>query len=190
MGEDNKLLLPFRGKALVRHSAEQLLQSTVEQLVVVTGHESERVEDALQGLDLRIVHNPRFASGMSSSVKTGVSCISAEATAFLIGLSDMPLLQPADYDLLLARYREVTLQVERPILLPRREDRPGNPVIFHASYRQEVLQMPDGPHGCKPVVNRFKEQVVAIDPPSDHFFLDMDSPEEYRQVSARAKGPK
>ena len=63
MGGPNKLLAEIGGKPLVRIAAEQALASRAKPVIVVTGHQRERVEAALAGLPVRFVHNPDFADG-------------------------------------------------------------------------------------------------------------------------------
>ena len=53
MGGPNKLLAKIGSKPLVRIAAEQALASRAESVVVVTGHQHEQVEEALQGLARR-----------------------------------------------------------------------------------------------------------------------------------------
>ena len=50
MGGPNKLLAEIGGKPLVRIAAEQALASRAKPVIVVTGHQRERVEAALAGL--------------------------------------------------------------------------------------------------------------------------------------------
>ena len=59
----NKLLAEIGGQPLVRIAAEQVLASRARPVIVVTGHQRERVEAALAGLPVRFVHNPDYAEG-------------------------------------------------------------------------------------------------------------------------------
>ncbi len=61
MGGPNKLLAEIGGRPLVRIAVEQALASRAKPVIVVTGHERERVEAALKGLPVQFVHNPDFA---------------------------------------------------------------------------------------------------------------------------------
>ncbi len=69
MGAVNKMLAEIGGKPLVRIAAEQALASHAKPVIVVTGHERERVEQALAGLPLSFVHNPDYAEGLGTSLK-------------------------------------------------------------------------------------------------------------------------
>src|SRR5215212_5925074 len=73
MGGTNKLVAEIGGKPLVRIAAEQVLASRARPVIVVTGHQKERVERALAGLPVTFVHNPDFAEGLSTSLKTGIA---------------------------------------------------------------------------------------------------------------------
>src|SRR2546423_11165143 len=72
MGGPNKLLAEIGGRPLVRIAAEEALASRGKPVIVVVGHQRDKVEAALKGLDIKIVHNPNFADGLSTSVKTGL----------------------------------------------------------------------------------------------------------------------
>ena len=69
MGAVNKMLAEIGGKSLVRIAAEQALASRAQPVIVVTGHQREKVEAALKGLPLRLVHNPNFSEGLGTSLK-------------------------------------------------------------------------------------------------------------------------
>src|SRR3954462_444954 len=90
MGGPNKLLAEIGGKPLVRMAAEQALASRARPVIVVTGHQRDKVEAALQGLDVRTVHNPNFAEGLSTSVKAGLAAVPEHADGAIVCLGDMP----------------------------------------------------------------------------------------------------
>ena len=75
MGGPNKLLAELNGKRLVRIVSEQALASKASSVIVVTGHQRAEVEAALAGLNVKFVHNPDFAAGLATSVKTGIAAV-------------------------------------------------------------------------------------------------------------------
>ncbi|MBV9522677.1 MAG: molybdopterin-binding/glycosyltransferase family 2 protein, partial [Alphaproteobacteria bacterium] len=90
MGGPNKLLEEINGRPLVRIAAEQLLASHAKPVIVVTGHQRERLERALAGLPVRFVHNDDFAEGLSTSLKAGIKAVPAEVDGAIVTLGDMP----------------------------------------------------------------------------------------------------
>jgi len=99
MGDEgrHKLLAEFDGKPLVRLSAETALAAAVGRTVVVTGHRAGEIASCLDGLDLTLAHNADFASGMASSLTTGVAGPGvADARGGLGVVGGMPGRRPAD----------------------------------------------------------------------------------------------
>src|SRR5690606_21530027 len=75
MGGPNKLLATLNGKPLVRIAAEAALHSRAASVTIVTGHRDEEIRTALAGLDVAIVHNPDYASGLSTSLRGGIASL-------------------------------------------------------------------------------------------------------------------
>ena len=92
MGGPNKLLAELDGRKLVRIVTEQALASRVSEVIVVTGHQAELVEQALDGLKVKFVRNPDFAGGLASSVKAGIAAVPDNADGAVVCLGDMPLI--------------------------------------------------------------------------------------------------
>ena len=91
MGGANKLLAEIGGKPLVRIAAEEALKSRARPLVVVTGHQRERVQAALAGSRrCNSCTIPDFADGLSTSLQTGLSALPDDIDGALVLLADMP----------------------------------------------------------------------------------------------------
>ena len=78
MGAVNKMIAEIGGKPLVRIAAEQALASQAAPVIVVTGHERDKVEAALKGLNVRFAHNPDYAEGLGTSLRTGIAAVPDE----------------------------------------------------------------------------------------------------------------
>ena len=104
MGAVNKLIAEIGGKPLVRIAAEQALASRAKPVIVVTGHEREKVEAALDGLPVRLVHNPDYADGLGTSVRTGIAAVPQDADGAVVCLGDMPQVDSALIDKLIAAF--------------------------------------------------------------------------------------
>ena len=104
MGAINKLIAEIGGKPLVRIAAEQALASRAKPVIVVTGHERERVEAALAGLPVRFVHNPDYAEGLGTSLKAGIAAVPADADGAIVCLGDMPQVDAGLIDKLIAAF--------------------------------------------------------------------------------------
>ena len=173
-----KVLLPWRGRPLVRHLAEVALASRLEEVVVVTGHQVDATAAALVDLPVRLVHNPEFESGLASSLRAGVASIHDHADAVLIMLADQPLLGVELIDRLIEAFGETGARIVAPVAAGRR----GNPVLFARALFGRLLEV-RGDEGARAVIEAQRDQVHRIEVDSD-IFEDIDTPEAYARLAA------
>ena len=180
MGGPNKLLAEIGRKPLVRIAAEQALASRARPVIVVTGHQRETVEAALKGLDVRIVHNPNFADGLSTSVKTGLDAVPAGADGAIVLLGDMPQVRAALIDRLIGAF-----DPERGalIVVPMIGGQRGNPVVWSRRFFPELMTI-EGDVGARNVIGRYAEAVAEVPLADNAALTDVDTPEALRQVKA------
>jgi CTP:molybdopterin cytidylyltransferase MocA len=86
----NKLLLWLDSEPLVRRSARLAVEAGLSPVVVVLGHEAERVAAALDGLPVVTVVNPAHREGMHRSLQHGIRHVPADCAAAVVLLADMP----------------------------------------------------------------------------------------------------
>jgi len=178
----NKLLADLDGRPLVRHAVEAALGSNARPVVVVTGNDADAVRAALAGLDVRVVHNPDYAAGMSTSLCRGVAALAEnpDIKGALVCLGDMPRVQAAHLDAIIAAATD-----DVQIVVPIHERKRGNPVLLHRALFDEVLAL-RGDVGARAVIERHADRVcqLAIDDPA--ILLDVDTPLALAELGARA----
>jgi molybdenum cofactor cytidylyltransferase len=176
-----KLTLPLGdGRPLVRVAVERVVAAGLDDVVVVTGRESEAVASALQGLAVRMAHNSRYADGQSTSLRAGLDALAPGTEAAVVALGDQPV-DPRVIRRLVATFQAT----HRPIVAPVYRDGRGNPVLFASSVFDELRRV-EGDRGGRPVIAREPERVaeVPVDAPMP---ADIDTPEDYE--AARRGGP-
>ena len=104
MGPHNKLLQPIDGSTIIARVAGAAIASGADPVIVVTGFEADRVEEALWGLDVTFANNPNFDEGMSGSIKAGLSALPASSDGAMILLGDMPEVEARDLRLLMGAF--------------------------------------------------------------------------------------
>ncbi len=181
MGPVNKLLLPFRGRTILETTLGQITASGAEEIIVVLGHESERILPLLENFPVQPIFNPDFAVGMTTSIQAGVRAASADSDGFMISLSDMPLIEAATYHRLTRAFFEKKKTDERIIVQPVFENTPGNPVIFSAAYKNEILALTFN-EGCKPILQSNLEHVQRFPIPNKSILMDADTEAAYRAL--------
>jgi molybdenum cofactor cytidylyltransferase len=177
----NKLLAEWRGKPLLRSTVEAALKSGAKPVIVVTGHESTKAEAALQGLDVRFVHNPDYAEGLSTSVKSGLRAVPATSDGALVLLGDMPEISPALLDRMIAAFSPAD---GRTICVVMHGHTRGNPVLWGRTFFPEIESL-TGDSGAKHLIAAHEDLVCEIE--ADGAVLrDIDTPEALAELRAGA----
>jgi molybdenum cofactor cytidylyltransferase len=169
-GEDNKLLEEIDGEPMVARVAALALASRARPVIVITGFEAERVGAALDGFDIRLVPNPDYAQGMSTSLSAGLRALPAESDGVLILLGDMPRVEPYVLDALLAAF---AANGAESICVPVHDGRRGNPVLWGGAYFAEMMQL-SGDRGAKQLMRLHPGKVVEVDVGTNSIFKDVD----------------
>jgi len=164
----------------VRHVVDHLIASRARPLIVVTGHQKERVERALAGLPVTYVHNPSFADGLSTSLKTGIAAVPAEADGAVVCLGDMPQVSAALIDRLIAAF-----DPERGALvaIPTIAGKRGNPVLWSRRFFPDLLSV-EGDVGARHLIGGYGEAVAEVPVDDAAAMTDVDTPEALTAVRA------
>jgi len=171
--EASKLVADYRGAPLVRAVADAALASRARPIFVVTGHARAEVEAALAGLPLTFVDNPDFATGLASSLKTGIGALPQGVAGAVVLLGDMPEIQARVIDSLIDRFADnPDAAAAAPVFAGQR----GNPVLLGRSLFLKLARL-GGDEGARRLL---KGAEVVIDVPFDDaaVTLDIDTPAE------------
>ena len=181
MGTRNKLLLPINGVPMIRHMVATYRAVTARPVLVVTGHDADRIKASLSGCDVQTIHNPDFADGQQISVTCGLRA-AGSAAQILIGLGDQPLLTGADLHALLSAHADAD---PARISIPMTNGQRGNPVIVPGVLRDRLLADPGSP-GCKTFTRAHPAHVQFHRLSNPGFYADVDTPEAYDTLAAHA----
>jgi molybdenum cofactor cytidylyltransferase len=173
MGEANKLLQIVRGKPLLRHAVEAQLASSASPVIVVTGHQHEAVAQVLAGLDVQLVHNPDFASGLAGSVKAGLAALPKAVSGVVVSLGDMPNVTGGVIDRLAQVFAE---SAEALAVVPTLLGQRGNPVLLSRALFAEVAKL-EGDQGARRLLDAAGDALVEVPLEDPAIALDVDTPE-------------
>lgn len=137
---ENKLLYPFEGKELYRHIFDRLCRltekSTQYDLRVVTQFEEIRAYAQKQGIPC--VWNDHSCEGISSSLKLGVESIEEEGgDCYLFFVADQPYVTEETITGFVRAFSNSGCTLGCVCYGEKR----GNPVIFDAAHRRELLEL-------------------------------------------------
>ncbi len=184
MGGPNKLVAEIAQRPLVRIAAEEALASRAKPVIVVTGHQRPDVERALTGLPVKLVHNPDFAQGLGTSLRTGVAAVPPDADGVVVCLGDMPQVDAGLVDRLIAAFDPARGAL---IVVPTFEGKRGNPVLWSRRFFPDLMAV-EGDVGARNIIGRYPEAVVEVAVDGTGAFTDIDTPEALTGVKAEIEG--
>jgi molybdenum cofactor cytidylyltransferase len=175
-----KPLLQLAGKTFIECCVDNLLASRAGEVLVVTGHRQQDIRRQIGDRPVRIIHNPNYRQGMSTSIKQGLASLSSSAQAVIIALADQPLVTTAIFNQLIEAY-----EAARPLLvIPTHGGQRGHPIIIDLNLRGEVLAM-DPDQGLRQVVHAHESDIAYIEVASDSVLIDFDYPEDYQRLTGQ-----
>ena len=178
-----KPLLPLDGQTVVGQVVSIYRDACVADIRVVAGTSSESVRSALAGLPVACVVNPTPERGMFSSVQAGVASVPNETSAFFVHPVDIPLVRMHTLTVLL----DAADGRSAPVIYPTFEGRRGHPPLIDGGLRSAVLGH-DGRGGLRGLLDGFEAAAREVPVADEGILLDMDTPADYRRLTARRQG--
>ena len=175
----NKLLLGLDGETVVRGAVRRAIDAGLDPVIVVLGHEAERIERELEGVGpkCRTVVNADYAGGINSSLKTGIVNLPATVDAAVVMLADMPFVTADMIAALVERYHT---RGRPPLAISDYGGVNAPPMLYDRTLFPE-LQTMEG-EGCgKVVVRRHRSEAEVLHWPVGKL-ADLDVPSDYEQA--------
>ncbi|HEV2751330.1 MAG TPA: nucleotidyltransferase family protein [Gemmatimonadales bacterium] len=169
----NKMLLELAGESLVRRVVRRALAAGLSPVVVVIGHEADRMRAELKDLALEFAVNPDFTGPTSGSLHQGLNALGPDVDAAVVMLGDMVRVSTETLAMLVAGARGT----EVPLVVSRYGDVTAPPLLFRRALFPELLAWTG--EGCgKTVVKAHSHEAMYVDRPVA-LLVDVDTPADF-----------
>ena len=172
MGRD-KLMLPFRGKAILQHVIDSARACGLEEVIVVLPENSE-AKDELNLQGCRLVRNGQPDLGQAASLALGLRQASGTNKGAMVLPGDLPLITPETLDHLLWNFT----QEVRAWIAPVHEGLIGNPLIIPCGYYEKVFEL-TGDAGPRDLLSLPQVSVRQVEARELGPFVDIDTSKDY-----------
>jgi molybdenum cofactor cytidylyltransferase len=178
----NKLVEETGGLPMVRRAALAALDAGLSPVLAVTGHESDRIVRALEGLSVKPVHNARYAEGMSTSLAAGLAALPADVEGAVVLLGDMP---EVDAGIVRRLASAFAAEPDAPAVVPVSGGRRGNPALLGRALFPQALGL-SGDTGARALLAAAGEGVVEVEVADGSVLTDLDTPEALEAWRSRS----
>ncbi|MDA4136772.1 MAG: nucleotidyltransferase family protein [Thaumarchaeota archaeon] len=171
-----KQLAELEGMSMVERAAQMLIESDVDEVVVVVGHAADDVRKRLDEGSVKVVLNAKYKSGLSSSLRLGVASLDARSEAVVVCLADQPFVTSELVNKIVALFRKTRADA----IAASSGDLVSPPVLLGWNLYGRVGRL-RGDKGAKAIVlEQPKFERVEVDP---EVLLDIDTEDELSRAS-------
>ena len=173
----NKLLLPYGASTVLETIVTEVLACpAIAEVVVVTGHEPDRVARLLAPYAVQCVFNPAYARAeMLVSLQVGLRALAAEVPAALVVPGDHPRLRRGLIQRVIDAYQPGAL------VIPSYQMMRGHPLLIDRAWWSELLALPETAT-LRDFIRAHEERIRYVVVETDSVLRDMDTPEEYQSL--------
>jgi molybdenum cofactor cytidylyltransferase len=178
MGSKNKLLLKYKNHTILEEVVENLCNSKIDEVNVVTGYEHKRVGKLLKekfGTKIKILYNENFTSGRAESIKCAIQEIRDYYDAALFMVADKPTVKSHLIDRAINKFQKIHPAILYVETLSGR----GHPIIFSKEIFDDLLGLKGDRVGDDLIAMHNGKIAVLKD---DQNQPDIDSPEDYNRL--------
>jgi molybdenum cofactor cytidylyltransferase len=168
----------FRGETFIRRIVAAAIEARCAPVVVVTGEHSAQVTSELTGLTVSIAMNPRWSSGLGSSIGVGVRHVmnlAPDIDAALLLTCDQPFVNAA----VLTQMIQLRLTSRKPIIASAYNKTIGIPALFDRSCFPDLFRLA-GDRGAKRILLGRPHDIASFDFPAGE--IDIDTAADYEKL--------
>jgi len=170
-----KQLMPFGRSTILGEAINNLLSSAVNEVILVLGYKADEVIRTSIGRPVKLVINPYYWQGMSTSIIAGMNHVDTRAQAIMIALGDQPLISSQTINTLIKEFQSH----DKGIAVPTYRGKRGHPIIFGIKYKRKLLEL-KGDIGGRKIIEDHPDDVLEVEVASESVVVDFDTKNDYR----------
>ena len=153
----------------------------VDEVVVVTGHARDAIEEQMRSFPVTLAHNEAHAEGQEGSVRVGLAALNGNFDAVFVVPSDQPLIAAGDLTELIGVFKK---RHAGHIVVPFVAGQRGNPILLDEVAHAQILAS-DTNLGCRHLIDHQPELVHAHETANTRFIVDLDTVDDVQTLAQR-----
>jgi len=166
-----KQLMPLGESTILEQTLDNLLGSKAAEVIVVLGYKAEEVMKRLSGKPIKVVVNPLYRKGMSTSIAAGLKFVDSQSQAVMLTLGDQPYVDSPTINRLIDAFSSD----KKGIVIPTHQGQRGHPLIFARKYQAQLYDL-SGDIGGREIIKQHPEDVLEVPVDCEGIVIDIDTP--------------
>jgi molybdenum cofactor cytidylyltransferase len=165
-----KQLMPLGKTTIVEQTIDNLLASRVNEVIVVLGHKAEEIMKRIAARPIKMVINPLYRQGMSTSIAAGLTFTDSRAQAVMLALGDQPFVDSPTINRLIKEFEAH----DKGIAIPTYKGKRGHPLIFSIKYKAQLSGL-KGDIGGREIIKHHPEDILEVAVDCEGIVIDVDT---------------
>jgi molybdenum cofactor cytidylyltransferase len=165
-----KQLMPLGKTTIVEQTIDNLLASRVNEVIVVLGHKAEEIMRRIAARPIKMVINPLYRQGMSTSIAAGLTFTDSRAQAVMLALGDQPFVDGPTINRLIKEFEAH----DKGIAIPTYKGKRGHPLIFSIKYKAQLSGL-KGDIGGREIIKHHPEDILEVAVDCEGIVIDVDT---------------
>ncbi len=136
----NKLMVKIKGEPLFMSAIRAAIRSKASPVYVVTGHHAEEVEEYLKDLDINILRNDDYSSGIKTSIRLGLNSVPSFCHGALLIPADMPYISAKYINKMIKSFSP---DKEKQVCISTYKSQKYNPILWSRSLYSKADLVPE-----------------------------------------------
>lgn len=176
----NKLMVEDKkGIPLFLHAVNAAIASNARPVFVVTGYRHEEMDEWLDKLDINVLYNPSYVSGIKTSVNMGLRSIPSSCDGAVLLPADMPNISAAEINKLINKFDKTA---EKQVCLLTNKGIKSNPVLWSKSLYDKADIVPENAQ-LRAVFVEHADYTKTVEIKDKKKLLDVNFPNDIEEFS-------
>ena len=176
----NKLMVEDKnGIPLFMKSVNAAIASNACPVFVITGYHHDDMSEYLNKVDVNVIYNPAYRSGIKTSIDLGLKSVPDFCDGAMIIPADMPNLKAPDLNKLISSFKKDT---ENQLCVFSHKGVKHNPLIWSKSLYDKADIVPENSH-LRAVFVEHSDYTNLVNIKDEDKFLDVNFPSDIEKIS-------
>ncbi|WP_066401165.1 nucleotidyltransferase family protein [Neobacillus mesonae] len=169
-----KALLPWNGLPLIEHQVQQLLKTSIKDIVIVLGYKAYEIKKVIVKYPVQIIYNPNYSNGKTSSIKAGINALKDYSRTYLI----VPVDTPIESQMIEMMIQQLLCNNSN-IVIPVYSGKRGHPILLNGSLRNDILSISEEKMGLKELLRKYQSSTSELHVNKEHVLYNLNTREDY-----------
>ena len=165
-------------RPLFMNAVEAAMKSDASPVYVITGYNADAMEEYWENIDINVIYNPSYRSGIKTSINLGIKALPSFCDGVLLLPADMPNITAEDINKLISTF---DAKADKQVCLMTHKGIKYNPIIWSKSLFSLADIVPENSN-IRPVFLEHADYTKTYEIKDKSHLLDINYPSDIDEL--------